>query len=179
MLSEKTYAWYWKPCREPMFGEFKDSGGEPATIILQNGYSIRLPSKILSPYVMRELSSYYGWWLMRRLTTGKSPDSKCHGRPSHKRNISITPLLRDHQGRGKKKDWAGGWEGLEYKVVSQTQQAFRVNSFPAAVVACTWPVQGQVRKRSSRVSEEFTSPYPEPRSYAQLMAFGEGKVSFL
>lgn len=76
-----------------MFGEFKDSGGEPAAIILQNGYSIRLPSKILSPYVMRELSSYCGWWLIQRLTTGKSPDSKCHGRHSHKRNISITPLL--------------------------------------------------------------------------------------
>lgn len=77
---------------------------------------------------------------------------------------------------GKKKDWDGGWEGLEYKVVSQTQEAFGVNSFPAAVVACTWPVQGQ---HSSRVSEGVHKSLPEPRNYAQLMAFGEGKVSFL
>lgn len=93
MLLEKAHAWYWKPCREPMFGEFPHSWGEPATIILQNGCSIKLPSKFLSPYIIRELSSYCGWWLMQILTVGKSPDSKCHCRHIHKRNISVTPLL--------------------------------------------------------------------------------------
>lgn len=64
--------------------------------------------------------------------------------------------LRDHHGWGGRKIvWTRGWVGLEYKIVSWTQQAF-----PAAVVACTWPVQGQVRQRSSRVWEGVHKSLP-------------------
>lgn len=37
----KTHAWYWKPGQEPMAGEFTGQRGEPITIILLNGRSVR------------------------------------------------------------------------------------------------------------------------------------------